>query len=426
MKVAQSLPGSAALVTADKERPDVVQKSAAKEALKFALLVWFIMRLLLSGWGAVVLLNGNPQSFENARLAYPDAQHPARDFYGLTVGLWNVYDTHHYTLIAENGYEIDPHWHTAYFPGLPLLINLVNFITFGNSMLSGLLIANFSAIIFFWYLYRLVEPEYGAAAARRAVVFSAVFPVSYFLFVGYVESTFLAATVSAVYYARASKWWAAGLRGGLAALLKQPGVFLSVPFAYMYLRDQGSRLGIEHPLGLLKRPVALIKTWQWLWLLLVPAAAGAYTLYRYLFSKAPIAGAMDLGGQETLLFPGEPLLRALAQVRPDTPMLLLNLMDIFFTLLLVVLAVGVMVKVKEVELRLYTLMLLAANLCLTMYTYIYRPEVNVPRRTLIIFPVFIFLGIVIQRPRTFRLVSELSLLACVLLSGMWVMWVFVS
>ncbi|MDQ3929372.1 MAG: glycosyltransferase family 39 protein [Chloroflexota bacterium] len=402
------------------------EKSSEREALKVALLVWFGMRVVLSVWGATVLIAGNAESLQNANAAYSEAVWPTRDFYGMTIGLWNVYDTHQYSIIVAQGYEADPAWLTAYFPGLPLLIKLVNLFTLGDSLLSGWLVANFSAIIFFWYLYRLVKPDYGAAAARRTVIFSAIFPSSYFLFVGYVEATFLAATVAAFYYARASKWWLAGILGGVAALCKQPGIFLSLPFAYMYLREQATLQGIERPLSLLRRPQALLKTWQWLWLLLIPATAGAYTLYRYLFIKAPITGAADLGGEERLQLPGVPLLRAIEQVRADNPMLAFNLMDIFFTLLLIVLMAGVMLKVKSMELRLYSLMLLVTNLSLTMYTYIYRPEVNVPRRMLIIFPIFIFLGVFLERPRHFRFVAVLSLLGCIFLSGLWVLWFFVS
>ncbi|MEA2573084.1 MAG: hypothetical protein QOH93_382 [Chloroflexia bacterium] len=426
LKTAHNLPGTATLPATGATGPKVAEKSTAREALKVALLVWFAVRVLLSGWGATLLITGNAQPGESAHPDYAYARWPERDLYGMTVGLWNVYDTYHYTEIVEHGYEADPAWLTAYFPGLPLLIKLVNIFTLGDSVLSGWLIANFSAIIFFWYLYRLVESEYGAAAARRAVIFSAIFPASFFLFLGYVESTFLAATVAAFYYARASNWWLAGILGGMAALCKQPGVFLCVPFAYMYLREHATRQGIERPMSLLGRPLALLKTWQWLWLLLIPMAAGAYTLYRYLFIKTPITGAADLGGQEQLQFPGVPLLRAIVQVRPDNPMLSFNLMDIFFTVVLVALVAGVILKVKSVELRLYSLVLLIANLSLTMYTYIYRPEVNVPRRTLIIFPIFIFLGVALEKPRTFRLVAALSLVGCIFLSGLWVLWIFVS
>ncbi|MDQ3706514.1 MAG: glycosyltransferase family 39 protein [Chloroflexota bacterium] len=428
MKVAQSSWGTSAVgvTPANTRELGLGVKSPAREALKVALLVWFVMRVVLSVWGATVLINGNAESLRNAHPAYPSAVWPNRDLYGMTVGLWNVYDAQNYSKIVEHGYEADPAWLTAYFPGLPLLIKLVNLITFGDSLLSGWLIANLSAIIFFWYLYRLVEPEYGAAVARRAVIFSAIFPASFFLFLGYVEATFLAATVAAFYYARASKWWLAGILGGLAALCKQPGIFMSLPFAYMYLREQATRQGIERPLSLLRRPLALLKTWQWLWLLLIPAAAGAYSLYRYLFVKAPLNGASDMGGQQILEFPGVPLLKALAQVTPDNPMLLFNLMDIFFTLLMIAMVTGVMLKVKSVELRLYSLALLVANLSLTMYTYYLRPEVNMPRRTLIIFPIFIFLGVIMEKPRAFRYVAALSLVGCIFLSGLWVLWVFVS
>lgn len=399
---------------------DIAVRMVAWEGLKFALLVWLLIRLVLTAWGALVTVEGNAQSFANARTAYPDVAWPQRDLYGMTIGVWNIYDTRHYTTIAEQGYEIDPGWLPAYFPGFPLLIKAARVLTLGDSLLAGWLIANLSAIIFFWYLYRMVQPEYGAAAARRAVAFSAVFPASFFLFLGYGEATFLAFSVSAFYYAGRKDWWLAGLLGGGAALTKQPGIFLTVPFAYMYLRQSGTWR--EWPRQLL----SLLKRLDWLWLLLIPLSSAAYTLYRYLYIHAPISGVSDLGGQQEIEFPGLPLLHALGVMKPGNSLLAFNIMDIAFTLLMTVLVVGVVWKIPSVPLRLYSAILLIANLSLTMYTYPMRPEINMPRRALIIFPIFIFLGIVVQKPRPFRYVAAISFLAFMLLSALFVSWVFVS
>lgn len=410
-----------ALPVLDIEERAAAEKVVARDGLKLALLVWLAVRLALSGWGALVTVAGNAQSLANARQAYPDVTWPNRDLYGMTVGVWNIYDTQHYITIAERGYEADPLWLPAYFPGFPLLIKAARLFTLGDSLLAGMLIANLSAIIFFWYLYRMVEPEYGASAARRSVVVSAVFPSAFFLFMGYVEATFLACVVAAFYYAGQKRWWLAGLLGGYAALTKQPGVFLAVPFAYMYLSQYGTWR--QWPVW---RPLALLKRLDWLWLLLIPASAAAYTLYRYLYIKAPIAGAGDMGGQQEIEFPGTPLLKALGVMKPGNPLLGLNIMDVAFTLLMVALVAGVLWKVPSVPLRLYSVMLLIANLSLTMYTYPLRPEVNMPRRGLIIFPIFIFLGVTMQGSRPFRYVAAASLLAFLFLSSLFVLWVFVS
>lgn len=407
--------------------PALAQRRVAIEGLKFALLIWLILRIVLSLWGPLINIEGNAQSFANAHKAYPDVNWPNHDLYGLTVGIWNIYDTRHYATIAEQGYGVDPNWLPAYFPGLPLLIKAADVFTQGDSLLAGWLIANLSALIFFWYLYRLVEPEYGRGTARRTVVFSAVFPASFFLFVGYVEATFLALSVMAFYYAGVRKWWVAGITASYAALSKQPGIFLIVPLGYMYLQQAGLLAAWRKPVRALKNTLrALLGQRQWLPLLLIPAAALAYTLYRYLYIKAPITGATDLGGQQELEAPGWPLIKALGLMTPRNAMLGFNIMDVVFTLTMIALVVGVMFKVKSAPLRLYSLVMLIANLGLTMYTYPLRPEINMPRRALVIFPIFIVLGIITEKARAFRYLAMASGLAFMLMSALFISWVFVG
>jgi hypothetical protein len=399
------------LVGSDRSAHDI-----AVAGLRFAFLVWLCMRVVFSAWGAMALVTANPQSFENAYATHPDIEPPQRDLYGLTIGVWNIYDTRHYVQIVEQGYQSDPSWLPAYFPGFPMLIAVVRPLTGGDSLLAGWLIANVSAIIFFWFLYRLVAPDYGTAAARRAVVFSAVFPASFFLFLGYVEAMFLACTVAAFYYAGLKKWWLAGVLGGVATLTKQPGVFLMLPLAYMYLRQFDLR----------RAPREILKRIDWLPLLLIPLSAMAYMLYRYIYVEAPILGATDLGGQQALQLPGAPLLSALTLVRADNPMLGYNLLDIAFTLVMVVLSIGVLLKVRSVPLQIYTATLLLANLSLTMYTYVWRPEVNMPRRALLIFPMFIFLALITGSPRRFHYLAAISGAVGLFLCGAFVTWAFVS
>src|SRR5205814_2900462 len=200
------------------------------------------------------------------------------------------YDVRHYITIAERGYEADPSWLPAYFPGYPLLIKLVTPLLLGDSLLAALLIANACALAFLWYLYRLVEMDYGADVARRAVLFSAIFPSSFFLFMGYTEAPLLAAMVASVYYARRGNWWAAGLLAGAAAFIKQPGIFILVPLACIYWQQLRSNKGA----------LSLPQKLNWTWLLLAPLAALAYSLYRYFYIAAPLSGISDMGGAQIL------------------------------------------------------------------------------------------------------------------------------
>src|SRR6185295_16008728 len=86
------------------ERPEAV-RSVAREGLKYALVVWLVVRLVLSAWGALIMAVAAEESHAHVRRDYPDAVLPNHDLYGYTIGLWNIYDVRHYITIAEHGYE---------------------------------------------------------------------------------------------------------------------------------------------------------------------------------------------------------------------------------------------------------------------------------------------------------------------------------
>lgn len=397
-----------------KERA-LVERIIAKDALKFGFLVWLAVRITLSLWGAFILTVAPPDSHAHVLRDYPEVVLPDRDLQGYTIGIWNVYDARHYVKIADEGYEADPGYLTAFFPGFPLLIKIFSVLLLGHSLIAAVIVANLSALIFFWFLYRLVEADYGESVAKRAVILSAVFPTSFFLFMPYTEAPLLAFTVAALYYGRQHKWWLAGLLAGGAALVKQPGVFLILPLGYMYWRQY-----ITY-----KKRSSFLKKLEWVWLLIGPVAAFGYTAYRYLYIDTPLAGPTDLGADEVITFPGVPLFKALLAIRPDNPLLAANLMEIGFTVLMIGLVVGAVLKMRSGTYGIYMLVLALISLCVTWPNEL-RPEADMPRRMLIIFPIFIYLALVTENRRVFRCIAYASCALFMSLSGLFVNWVFIS
>ncbi|HEX8220492.1 MAG TPA: glycosyltransferase family 39 protein [Chloroflexia bacterium] len=384
------------------------ERLVARDALKFAFLVWLTVRVLLSLWGILsVLVSGD------SMLSQWGIEH-------YTLGVWNVFDTQHYITIATQGYESNPDYLSAFFPGFPLMTRLVSFLLFDNSLLAALLVANISTIFFFWYFYRLVEADFGVHVAKRAVVLSAVFPTSYYLFLGYTEAPLLAFSLAALYYGRQGKWWAAGLLAGAAALVKQPGVFLVVPLLYMYVRQYAAQTDVNRR-GL----IDLLKRKDWAWLLLCPATAIGYTVYRYLFLGSQLKGPTDLGASESLQFPGLALLNALQVAHLDNPLLAFNLMEIAFTVLMIFLVVGSLFKVRSWTYGIYSMLISVVSLSVT-WPEIWRPEADMPRRMLIIFPVFIYLALVTSKKRVFMYTVAVSFLLGLALSCLFVNGFFIS
>src|SRR5206468_1879434 len=119
--------------------------------------------------------------------------------------------------------------------------------------------------------------------------------------------------------------------------------------------------------------------WVGLWLVPAPLAAAGYTLYRYFYLQTRSQGVIDVGGGGPPDIPGLPLLHALAVLRPDNPLIVVNLIDVVFALLLIGLVVGVVVRLRSGPYILYSVPLALLSLALTWPDF-WRPEINMPRR----------------------------------------------
>src|SRR5215208_2696810 len=74
----------------------------ARRGFLFAVTVWFVVRVILSAWGLLVVVASNPVSYSYIFEVHQDAAPPTRDVYGYAVGIWNIYDVRHYVTIAES------------------------------------------------------------------------------------------------------------------------------------------------------------------------------------------------------------------------------------------------------------------------------------------------------------------------------------
>jgi Gpi18-like mannosyltransferase len=182
--------------------------------------------------------------------------------------LWNAWDiwphdTPHFIEIALHGY--DKFWLAAFFPLYPLLIRVASPLTGGNALLAALLVANLAGLLMLMAFYQLVKEDFGEILAQRAVIYFSIFPSAFFLMAGYSETTFFCCVLLCFYELRHGRWWLAGLAGFLAALTRNTGVVLLVPFCYEYLRQRAfAQRG---------------RRWHALSALLIPAGLGLFLLY---------------------------------------------------------------------------------------------------------------------------------------------------
>ncbi len=184
--------------------------------------------------------------------------------------LW-LWDGGWYGAVARIGYHLEPPFTptAAFWPLYPLLVRLVS-LPFGPQALyvAGLAIPVCGYVVGLSYVYRLAEQRWGRAVARSTVLLISIFPSSFFFNAGYPTGLLLAFTAGAFWYARQGAWWRAGLCGLFAALADVPGVLLSAPLGWEFLRQHGLSRRLLRPeiLTLALPPLGLALFMAYLWL----------------------------------------------------------------------------------------------------------------------------------------------------------------
>jgi len=194
--------------------------------------------------------------------------------------IFAAWDSGWYFDIARRGYYFNPEGQSsvAFFPLYPLLMRVAA-APFGGSdraiWIAGVAISITAFVAALAVLHRLTERVLGdPEAARRTVLYVAVFPFSLFFTRVYTESLFLLLTVLTIAAAYDKRWWSAGLAGGLAALTRSNGILVAVPLLWLAVKD---------------RPGVRVLATRFAALTLVPAAFGLYCFYVYRLTGNPLA-----------------------------------------------------------------------------------------------------------------------------------------
>jgi len=212
------------------------------------LLVWVVGMDAVAVWG----VSGRAGDFDPGGLTRPFG--PLGDLLTAPLARW---DSSWFLRIAHDGYAGHDPARTAFFPLYPLLIRAGGAVT-GSPLVAGALVSTAAFAAALVLLHRLTDLELGPAAARDAVLLTALSPMSFFFSAVYSEALFLALSLGAVYAARTERWRWAGVLGALAAATRSAGVVLVVPLALLYLRAR-------------RRPGRDV-----LWIALVPAGLAAF------------------------------------------------------------------------------------------------------------------------------------------------------
>jgi len=145
---------------------------------------------------------------------------------------WAQWDGGNYLAIANNGYQTIQYF--AFAPLFPLLAKTSSLLFFGNTLLSGLIIANLSFLAFLHLLYKYVYQNYSKSIAKLTLVSFLTFPTTFFTVAYYSESSFLLFTIVFFIYLAKSDWLKSSLMIILASITRFIGIFLAVSLIYSY------------------------------------------------------------------------------------------------------------------------------------------------------------------------------------------------
>jgi len=187
---------------------------------------------------------------------------------------WARWDSEWYLDIAQYGYLARDEL-IAFYPLYPALVSIFAPLFGHDYVLSGVVVSTLAAFTAFFYLFKLVTEEFGEEMAGRTVLYTAIFPMSFFLLAVYSESLFLAVTVAAFYHARRGQWVFAGLAAFLAALTRSNGVLLVFPLAYEAWQQSGGsfrgvlaslpRPAFDRVFGVIAAPIGALAWMLYLW-----------------------------------------------------------------------------------------------------------------------------------------------------------------
>jgi hypothetical protein len=229
-------------------------------------------RLLVFGAGAVSF-----RAFDLVAGASPDAGHVTSGSLGDTLAAPAArWDAGWYLDIARHGYRreaIEP----AFFPLYSVLVRGLGAVV-RSEVFAAIAISLAAFAVALVLLHRLTTLELGSAVAGRTVVLIAFFPTALFFSAIYTEALFLAIELGAFYAARRGRWAWAGALGALGSATRNTGWLLLPVLLVLYLYGPRSDREPDRAQASGLRPRYALRA-DALWLALVPVGLLAYLVY---------------------------------------------------------------------------------------------------------------------------------------------------
>jgi hypothetical protein len=360
---------------------------------------------------------------------------PAVGFFLLPVNGWLGHlleplfhwDGYWYILIADRGYHIHTAT-TAFWPLYPLLLKVGYDLTTWPMPVVGVLISNLALLGALAVLYRLVRLDYGDTVATRTVWLFALFPTAFFFSAVYAEALFLLLTVASIYCARTDLWGRAAAFGFLAALTRNTGFLVMIPFGLLLLQRYGWdprhwwQRGVQVACVILG-PLLYFALLQSVWgdPFITFKAQEQWGRFQTMPWNTVAAAFQQLDLQWLHAILNKPDSATLISAYTRDSFAQSNAYDILITLLFIPVALFALWRVRPVY-SLYGLALFIVPLFSPSFVH---PLMSVPRFVIVIFPFFIALAMLLRNRWLFGaalVLSAVQLAVLLIQFGTW-FWV---
>jgi hypothetical protein len=283
-----------------------------------------------------------------------------------------------YLSIATDGYQwpgsSDVQSNVVFFPLYPLLGRIAGWLV-ADAQWGLFIVSNVSLAFYLYFLYKLTCHDLDQPSASRAVLYAAIFPLSFIFSCLYSESTSFAFAIAAFYYARVGKWHLAIPLAILTTLTRLAGLAILVPLAYEYLRQRGLE------------PQALL-------LALIPGGTASFALYMWMLTGSPLAFASTQKAWfRSFAFPWQTLSMGLERVRWPIGHYVTAIAIVDFASIALFLGLTLLVfKYLPAAYWLYCVPILLLSLSTIIDPTKAPPTGSIPRFLMALFPCFMILG----------------------------------
>ena len=236
MSVDESVP-LAGLSAPHPEDVSGVRWWAAWPDWKIALALTLVLRVVYSAFAAIASLFLHPslaRIHSNAFTSNLPAPHGWRYAF---LGIWARFDTLWYLHISAHGYDLPAS--TVFYPLYPALIRFLSSVV--DPLFAALLISTASSFFLFWGFLLVAGHDFSRPIALRSLLLYTAWPVSFVFFAGYTESLCGALVLWAIHFAQKSRWWVAVICAILAGLSRPSGALVFVPLLVLALRQKQLR-----------------------------------------------------------------------------------------------------------------------------------------------------------------------------------------